>query len=203
MSEDLTDYLSDSGLKVAYLHSEIDTIERVEILKKLRIGTYDVLVGINLLREGIDLPEVSLVIILDADKMGFLRSERSLVQIIGRSARNVNGKVILYADKITSSMEGAIRETNRRRQIQKEYNQIHNITPKTIQKEIHDILERKIENEEKKENKLEEIKRKYIEKDSLLRELERLMFEYAENLEFEKAAQVRDEISVLKKNKTK
>ncbi len=198
MAEDLSDYLSENDMKVAYLHSEVETIERVEILKKLRLGVYDILVGINLLREGIDLPEVSLVCILDADKMGFLRSARSLVQIIGRSARNVNGKVILYADSVTDSMKQALDETSRRRTIQIEYNKKHGITPKTIQKEIHDILERRIEEEEHERDRVAEYKRKFVEKDLLLKELEKLMIEYAENLEFEQAARVRDEIAELK-----
>lgn len=201
MAEDLTEYLSENDMKVAYLHSEVETIERTEILKKLRMGVYDIVVGINLLREGIDLPEVSLVCILDADKMGFLRSARSLIQIIGRSARNVNGKVILYADNMTDSMKEALSETKRRREIQVEYNRKHGITPKTIQKEIHDILERKVQEEEKEGDRIEEFKRKYIEKDTLLRELEKLMVHYAENLEFEKAAKVRDEIHELKTKK--
>lgn len=199
MAEDLTDFLTENDLKVAYLHSEVETIERVEILKKLRLGIFDIIVGINLLREGIDLPEVSLVMILDADKMGFLRSARSLIQIIGRSARHVNGKVIMYADNMTDSMKQAIGETDRRRAIQMEYNIKHNITPTTIQKEIADILERKIQSEEKNENAIEETKRRYPEKEKLLKELEKLMFKYAEDLEFEKAAKVRDEIHELKK----
>ncbi len=197
MAEDLTKFLSENGIKVTYLHSEIETIERVEILKNLRLGEFDVLVGINLLREGIDLPEVSLVIILDADKMGFLRSKTSLIQIIGRSARNVNGKVIMYADNITEAMREAIKETERRRQLQIEYNKKHNITPKTIKKEIHDILERKNIDKEKEDNRLEEYKKKFVDKKELIKELEKLMFEYAENLDFEKAALVRDEIKKL------
>ncbi len=201
MAEDLSDYLTENGLKVAYLHSEIETIERVEILKKLRLGTYDILVGINLLREGIDLPEVSLVVILDADKMGFLRSARSLIQIIGRSARHINGKVIMYADNMTDSINEALRETNRRRKIQMEHNIKNNITPKTIQKEITDILERKLEAEVEKVDKIAEYKKKYIEKKSLLKELEKLMYHYSENLEFEKAAEVRDEILALEGKK--
>ncbi len=140
MSEDLTDYLKEMGIKVEYLHSEIKTLERIEIIRELRKGTYDVLVGINLLREGLDIPEVSLVAILDADKEGFLRSERSLIQTIGRAARNSNGHVILYADKMTDSMKKAIDETKRRRTIQEEYNEKHGITPKTIQKKIPDLI---------------------------------------------------------------
>jgi excinuclease ABC subunit B len=143
MAEDLTDYLIGLGINARYLHSEIETIERVELLRDLRMGEYDVLVGINLLREGIDLPEVSLTAIMDADKIGFLRSERSLIQIIGRTARNVNGKVIMYADKYSAAMKTAIEETNRRRNIQIEYNKEHNITPQTIKKEIQDIILRK------------------------------------------------------------
>ena len=141
MAEDLTDYLEDIGVKVTYLHSEVHTLERMKILRDLRIGKYDVLVGINLLREGLDLPEVSLVVILDADKEGFLRSETSLIQTIGRAARNVDGKVIMYADNITDSMKKAINETNRRRMIQMEYNKKHGIIPQTIKKDIYDVIE--------------------------------------------------------------
>jgi excinuclease ABC subunit B len=200
-AEDLSEYLSENGLKVAYLHSEIETIERVEILKKLRMGIYDILVGINLLREGIDLPEVSLVIILDADKMGFLRSARSLIQIIGRSARHINGRVIMYADVITDSISQAIRETDRRRKIQEEYNRKNNITPRTIEKVITNILERKLEEEIEKVDKIAEYRKKYVEKSVLLREFEKLMYQYSENLEFEKAAEIRDEIAKLEGRK--
>ncbi len=203
MSEDLTDYLVDMGLRVKYLHSEIETIERVELLRDLRAGDYDVLVGINLLREGIDLPEVSLVAILDADKMGFLRSARSLIQIIGRAARNTNGEVIMYADKVTDAMRQALDETNRRRNIQLEYNKKHNITPRTIKKKISDILERKYqqaeEEQEKEEFDIKEVTKKYNTKlvedrTEMLKELETLMFDYAEKLDFETAAKIRDEI---------
>ncbi|MFN4216375.1 MAG: excinuclease ABC subunit UvrB [Brevinematales bacterium] len=201
MAEDLTQYLLDQNIKVAYIHSEVETIERVEILKKLRMGIYDVIVGINLLREGIDLPEVSLVIILDADKMGFLRSTRSLIQIIGRSARHVNGKVIMYAEQITESMQQAINETNRRRQIQIAYNKEHNITPTSVKKEIADILERKLKETEEKADEIENLKRSIPDKKHLIQEMEKLMFKYAESLEFEKAAFVRDQIEELKQRK--
>lgn len=209
MAEDLSDYLANLGLKVQYLHSEVDTIERVDILRDLRLGKYDVLVGINLLREGLDLPEVSLVAILDADKIGFLRSATSLIQTIGRAARNADGRVLMYADKISPAMEEAINETEHRRQVQERYNKEHNITPKTIKKNIETILERQIEDSEaiaKEEARIvrsgynllsEKDRKKY------LRDLEKQMLEYAKNLEFEKAATLRDEISRVKNGEWK
>ncbi|MDY7027003.1 MAG: excinuclease ABC subunit UvrB [Spirochaetota bacterium] len=204
MSEDLTDYLSGLGLKVRYLHSEVETIERVELLRDLRSGEFDVLVGINLLREGLDLPEVSFIAILDADKIGFLRSATSLIQIIGRAARNENGKVIMYADRRSHAMEEAIEETSRRRAIQLEYNRTHGITPRTIRKAVQDILVRKKEEARQVETRsLETIKQGYnilIPRDRarLIKHLESLMLEHARNLEFEQAALVRDEIEALK-----
>lgn len=205
MSEDLTDYLLNLGLKVRYLHSEIETIERVEILRDLRTGTIDILVGINLLREGLDLPEVSLIAILDADKIGFLRSATSLIQTIGRAARNVNGKVLMYADKISPAMEEAIEETERRRHIQIEYNEKHGITPLTIKKAIQDILVRKKEGVRDTESvNLNVVRNSYNilvpgERKKLIRALEKIMLEHAKNLEFEEAAVVRDEIENIKK----
>ncbi len=204
MSEDLTDYLSSLGLKVQYLHSEVDTIERVEILRDLRKGVYDVLIGINLLREGLDLPEVSLCAILDADKIGFLRSATSLIQTIGRVARNAEGRVIMYADKISPAMAEAIGETEHRREVQMAYNVEHGITPKTIKKEIEDIIERdQAENEEIAKEDMRIFRSNYnllVDKDrkKYIRDLERQMLEYAKNLEFEKAAVVRDEIAKYK-----
>jgi excinuclease ABC subunit B len=200
MSEDLTAYLAEKGIKVRYLHSEIDTIERVELLQGLRAGDFDVLVGINLLREGLDLPEVSLVAILDADKIGFLRSATSLIQTIGRAARNINGKVIMYADRMSEAMKKAIDETNRRRKYQIEYNKKHNITPKTIVKKVETILERKKQleiNEER--NEIAYLQKKYNffnkkERSEYIKILESQMLECAKNLEFEKAALIRDEI---------
>ncbi|MBR3253380.1 excinuclease ABC subunit UvrB [Candidatus Saccharibacteria bacterium] len=197
MAEDLTDHLKERGVKTAYIHSDVDTLERGDILRDLRAGVYDVLVGINLLREGLDLPEVSLVAILDADKEGFLRSESALIQTIGRAARHVEGKVIMYADFITESMEKAISETNRRREIQKKYNEDHNITPKSIEKEVSEGL-RAIIPEKEKVDKLD-IKR--IPKDelpSLIKQLSSEMQLAAANLEFEKAAAIRDEIERIK-----
>ena len=193
MAEDLTDHLKDRGIKTAYIHSDIDTLERGDILRDLRAGTYDVLVGINLLREGLDLPEVSLVAILDADKEGFLRSESALIQTIGRAARHEEGKVIMYADHITESMAKAIEETNRRREIQKEYNEKHHITPHSVQKEISAGL-RAIIPEKAKENKLDIRKVPKDELPNLIKELKSQMQLAAMNLEFEKAAALRDEI---------
>ena len=204
MAEDLAEYLSDLGVAVRYLHSEVETIERVEILKSLRTGDFDVLVGINLLREGLDLPEVSLVAILDADKIGFLRSATSLIQTIGRAARNVNGKVIMYADRISDAMREAIDETERRRSIQGEYNRAHGITPTSISKSIQDLLVRKREEKRSLERfDLELIEREYNllvpkQKQELVRRLEKEMLELAKNLEFERAAVIRDEIKRLK-----
>lgn len=204
MAEDLTEYLAEKGIKVRYLHSEIDTIERVEIIQGLRAGDFDVLVGINLLREGLDLPEVSLVAILDADKIGFLRSATSLVQTIGRAARNLNGKVIMYADRMSEAMKEAIDETNRRRKYQVEYNKKHNITPRTIVKKVETILERKKQleiNEEKVE--IEHLQKRFNffnvkERNEYVKTIETQMLECAKNLEFEKAALLRDEIKRVK-----
>lgn len=196
MAEDLTSYLKNMDLKVAWLHHEVTTIERTEIIHDLREGKYDVLVGINLLREGLDIPEVSLIAILDADKEGFLRSRRSLIQIIGRAARNAQGKVIMYADKITESMDEAIKETARRRKIQMEYNERHHITPKTIIKPIHDVVRSK---------ETKEVTRKYLakkkiskkDKEKMLENLRKEMKEAAKELDFERAAELRDMIIEL------
>ncbi|MBU8880946.1 excinuclease ABC subunit UvrB [Bacillus sp. FJAT-29790] len=200
MSEDLTDYLKEIGIKVQYLHSEVKTLERIEIIRELRMGTYDVLIGINLLREGLDIPEVSLVTILDADKEGFLRSERSLIQTIGRAARNANGHVILYADRMTNSMELAISETKRRRTIQEEYNQKHGITPQTIQKEIRDVIRATHAAEEQEEYKtsfkIGKLNKK--EREKLIGNMEKEMKEAAKALNFERAAELRDLILELK-----
>ena len=201
MSEELSEYMRELGIKVHYLHSEIDTIERIEILRDLRLGTYDVVVGINLLREGLDLPEVSLVAILDADKEGYLRSSTSLIQTIGRAARHEEGRVVMYADNITKSMHKAIDETNRRRKIQEEHNNKNNIVPTTIIKEVRDITEKLKESnsyEEKEQYKIENISDKNIHK--LIKDLEKEMKNSAKVLEFEKAALIRDQISELRKN---
>lgn len=189
MAEDLTEYLVGIGIKVTYMHSDINTIERTEIIKDLRLGVYDVLVGINLLREGLDIPEVALVAILDADKEGFLRSERSLIQTIGRAARNADGTVILYGDTITRSMRSAINETKRRRQIQEAYNKEHNITPKTVKKDIRDVIESM--------QPVVEEEHKNIDYEKIIAELNSQMFIAAERLEFEEAARLRDQIRRL------
>jgi excinuclease ABC subunit B len=207
MAEQLTDYLSDNGVKVRYLHSDVDTVERVEILRDLRLGAFDVLVGINLLREGIDLPEVSLVAILDADKEGFLRSERSLIQTIGRAARNLHGRAILYADRITDSMTRAIGETERRRARQVAHNLEHGITPRSIVKEVRDLIDGvysekagkeadRLERDAMQRAQVEEMSEKDVARE--IKRLEKLMMEHARNLEFEKAARVRDQLAILK-----
>lgn len=207
MAEQLTDYLTDNGVKVRYLHSDVDTVERVEILRDLRLGTFDVLVGINLLREGLDIPEVSLVAILDADKEGFLRSERSLIQTIGRAARNLNGRAILYADRVTDSMHRAISETERRRARQITHNELHGITPRSIVKEVRDLIDgvysekagkeaEKLGREAMQRAQIGDMSEKDISRE--IKRLEKLMMEHARNLEFEKAAGVRDQLSVLK-----
>ena len=212
MAEDLTDYLNDHGVRVRYLHSDIDTVERVEIIRDLRLGEFDVLVGINLLREGLDIPEVSLVAILDADKEGFLRSERSLIQTIGRAARNVNGKAILYADRITGSMERAMSETTRRRATQEAYNEEHGITPKGINKSVEDILEGAYnpgagKGRGKQTKKVAETAKDYqvesMEDVAQVRkamvQLQKEMMVASENLQFELAAGYRDQIRQLQK----
>ncbi|MCK5761812.1 MAG: UvrB/UvrC motif-containing protein, partial [Candidatus Izimaplasma sp.] len=195
MSEDLTSYLKEIGIKVTYLHSEIKTLERIEIIRELRMGTYDVLVGINLLREGLDIPEVSLICMLDADKPGFLRSSRSLVQTIGRAARNVDGLVIMYGDKMTEAMEYAIKETDRRRIIQDEYNQLNNITPQTIVKGIREAISVKLEIDEDSKN-INEMTKK--EKEAVLKTLNKEMRSAAGKLDFERAAELRDIIIEIK-----
>ncbi len=209
MAEQLTDYLTDNGVKVRYLHSDVDTVERVEILRDLRLGAFDVLVGINLLREGLDIPEVSLVAILDADKEGFLRSERSLIQTIGRAARNLNGRAILYADKITDSMKRAIGETERRRTRQIAHNLALGITPRSIVKQVRDLIDgvysekagkeaERLENAAMQRARVEDMSEKDIARE--IKRLEKLMLEHARNLEFEKAAQVRDQLGLLKEH---
>ena len=210
MAEDLADYLDKIGILVRYIHSDIDALERVEILRDLRLGEFDVLVGVNLLREGLDLPEVSLVAIIDADKEGFLRSERSLMQTAGRTARNVNGIVIMYADKITNSMKKTIDETNRRRKLQKKYNKKNNITPETVYKTMEEILSSTSLADMKKKEKVEtysfskvaEPILKYMDneqKQDLIDQITIQMKEAAKDFEFEKAASLRDEIDRLKK----
>ena len=206
MAEDLTDYLMGLGIPARYLHSEVETIERVELIRDLRKGEFDVLVGINLLREGLDIPEVSLTAIMDADKIGFLRSETSLIQTIGRTARNVNGRVIMYADTTSDAMHRAITETNRRRDIQIAYNREHNITPETVRKEIQDILIRKSDEKKRAEKMSIDVMKKSTnlldpkQKKSLIKALENEMLERAKNMEYEEAAVLRDEISRLKEN---
>ncbi len=208
MAEQLTDYLSDNGVKVRYLHSDVDTVERVEILRDLRLGTFDVLVGINLLREGLDIPEVSLVAILDADKEGFLRSERSLIQTIGRAARNLEGRAILYADRITDSMERAIGETNRRRERQVAHNTLHGITPRSIIKNVRDLIDgvysdkagremERLEQDAMQRALVEDMSEKDMARE--IKRLEKQMIEHARNLEFEQAAKTRDQLALLKK----
>ncbi len=203
MAEDLTEYLEETGIKVRYMHHDIDTVERMKIIRGLRLGEFDVLVGINLLREGLDIPEVSLVAILDADKAGFLRSERSLIQTIGRAARNSEGKVIMYADTVTEQMEKAITETERRRSIQSQYNAEHNIVPRTINKKVSEILEISVSDKNshgsgkgsRSKHLSEEEKQKLI--DALTKEMKNA----AKMLEFEHAAYLRDKIKKLKGNK--
>ncbi|WP_338819978.1 excinuclease ABC subunit UvrB [Acidovorax temperans] len=207
MAEQLTDYLTDNGVKVRYLHSDVDTVERVEIIRDLRLGAFDVLVGINLLREGLDIPEVSLVAILDADKEGFLRAERSLIQTIGRAARNLNGRAILYADRITDSMKKAMDETERRRTKQIAHNEAHGITPRGIVKRVRDLIDgvysekagkdaERLEREAMQRAQVEEMSEKDISRE--IKRLEKLMLEHARNLEFEQAARVRDQLTKLK-----
>src|SRR5690606_26530891 len=207
MAEQLTDYLTDNGVRVRYLHSDIDTVERVEIIRDLRLGTFDVLVGINLLREGLDIPEVSLVAILDADKEGFLRAERSLIQTIGRAARNMNGKAILYADQVTESMKKAIGETERRRAKQIAHNLEKGITPRSIVKQVRDLIDgvysekagqeaHRLEQASARQAELDEMSEKDIARE--IKRLEKRMLEHARNLEFEQAARVRDQLAQLK-----
>jgi excinuclease ABC subunit B len=205
MAEELTEYLSEHGVKVRYLHSEVETVERVEIIRDLRLGEFDVLVGINLLREGLDLPEVSLVAILDADKEGFLRSERSLIQTMGRAARHLNGRAILYADVMTDSMRRAIGETERRRRKQLSWNEARGITPKGVSKRIKDLIDGVYDAEDaaaelkaaQDEARYEAMSEKQVARE--IRRLEKDMIGHARNLEFEKAAQLRDQLAALKK----
>ena len=201
MAEDLTNYMKEAGIRVRYLHSDIDTLERSEIIRDMRLDVFDVLVGINLLREGLDIPEITLVAILDADKEGFLRSETSLIQTIGRAARNADGRVIMYADVITDSMRRAIDETQRRRQIQNKYNEEHGITPTTIKKAVRDLIaisKAATESKADMEKDIESMSRKELEK--LLKELSKQMHKAAAELDFEHAAQLRDRIIEIKKS---
>jgi excinuclease ABC subunit B len=206
MAEDLTEYYADLGLRVKYLHSDIDTLDRVEIIRDLRLGKFDVLIGINLLREGLDLPEVSLVAILDADKEGFLRSEKSLIQTCGRAARNVNGHVILYADKMTGAMDQAILKTNRRRKIQEEYNRVHRITPQTVKKAVRNILASIYEADYFTIPSVSDIKEEYVpikEISAMIEKLKKDMKGAASRLEFERAAEIRDRIHRLEEMELK
>jgi excinuclease ABC subunit B len=204
MAEQLTEYLADNGVKVRYLHSDIDTVERVEIIRDLRLGAFDVLVGINLLREGLDIPEVSLVAILDADKEGFLRAERSLIQTIGRAARNINGKAILYADRMTDSMRRALGETERRRARQLAFNEAHGIVPQSVRKQVRDLIDGVYSEKSAKDDlkraqdaaSIEALSEKELAKRIV--QLERQMLEHARSLEFEQAARVRDQLALLR-----
>jgi excinuclease ABC subunit B len=206
MAEDLTEYYADLGIQVKYLHSDIDTLDRVEIIRELRLGKFDVLIGINLLREGLDIPEVSLVAILDADKEGFLRSEKSLIQTFGRAARNVNGQVILYADRMTGSMDQAILETNRRRKIQEEYNKVHGITPQTVKKSVRNILASIYEADYFTIPTVADMEEGYVpvkEIPAMIQNLKKEMKEAASRLEFERAAEIRDKIQRLEEMELK
>jgi excinuclease ABC subunit B len=209
MAEDLTDYLAEHGIRVRYMHSDIDTVERVEIIRDLRLGEFDVLVGINLLREGLDMPEVSLVAILDADKEGFLRSERSLIQTIGRAARNAKGKAILYADRVTASMKKAMDVTEARREKQTAYNLEHGITPTTVKKQIADIMDGAYGGGKKSQDQVfAQVAEEAAEYAALspqeiakrIQQLEQKMYRHAQDLEFEEAARVRDEIEHIRSN---
>jgi excinuclease ABC subunit B len=200
MAEDLAEYYADLGVRVKYLHSDIDTLDRVEIIRELRLGEFDVLIGINLLREGLDLPEVSLVAILDADKEGFLRSEKSLIQTFGRAARNINGQVILYADKMTGAMDQAILETNRRRKIQEEFNRKNKITPQSVKKSVRNILASIYEADYFTVPAVADVKEEYVsvkEIPTMIQKLRKEMKEAASRLEFERAAEIRDKIQRL------
>ena len=196
MAEDLTSYLSSLDIKVRYMHSDIKALERMDIIRSLRLGEFDVLVGINLLREGLDIPEVSLVAILDADKEGFLRSERSLIQTIGRAARNTDGKVIMYADELTDSMDKAITETNRRRKIQMAYNEKHGIVPQTIKKSVRDTIRASIVAEASEKYELSS----EVSVEDIINKLTEEMLAHAEKMEFEEAAKLRDQIKELEKS---
>jgi excinuclease ABC subunit B len=201
MAEDLTAFLAEHGVKVRYLHSDVDTVERVEIIRDLRAGTFDVLVGINLLREGLDLPEVSLVAILDADKEGFLRSERSLIQTVGRAARNLNGTAIMYADAVTDSMRRAMDEMDRRRSKQVEFNRAHGIEPRGVRKDVKELIDGVFDASSRREAAGSSAEVAVLGEKQAAREikrLEKLMFEHAKNLEFEKAARVRDQLAALR-----